>query len=216
MSRLPARVDWIVHKRTGAKVALRLNKKTMEFQAEYGGQIYGSKDGAEVRAQVLAAIEKSHQLVFQPIIQVQVARGSLGSMYFSRADFGAGLALAITRFYISREDELRMLTWEDYKRNNVASLKRWMPSGFEGKPGEFTLPFSRPNRLSYGSEHYYLPYSEQAWEGLQRIVKLVETARGRLDAFLGDPGVVAKLISIGTGSPYPLLQAEPDERSKEQ
>lgn len=214
MARLPARVDWITHDRTGVKVALRLNKKTMKFQAEYGGQIYESKDGAEVRAQVLAAIEKSHKLVFQPVIRVEVAHGSFGGVYPSRANYGAGLALAITRFYFSWEDELRMLSWEDYERNNVTRLKRWMPSGFEGKPGEFTLPFFRPNRLSYGGDHYYLPYSEEVWEGLQHIVKLVEAAKGRLDAFLGGPGVIAKLISIGTGSSYPLLGAASNERRR--
>ena len=207
MARLPARVDFITHARTGVKVALRLDKKNMVFQAEYGGQTYKSKDGGEVRAQTLKAIEESHQLTFQPVIRVEVARGNFGSVYHSRAELGVGLGVAITRFYFSQEGELRQLTWEDHKRNNVTRLKRWMPPGFKGKPEEFTLPFSRPNRLSYGSDHYYLPYSEETWEGLQRIVKNIETAKDHLNAFLVDPGVISKLIAIGTGSPYPLLKA---------
>ncbi len=63
MARLPARISWIVHERTGVEVALRLNKKTMQFQAEYGGETFVHIDGSEVQAKVLQAIEQGHQLV---------------------------------------------------------------------------------------------------------------------------------------------------------
>lgn len=211
MARLPARVSWIIHHRTGVKVALRLSKAKMTFQAEYGGQTYTSKDGAEVKKQILDAIEESHRLTFQPVIEVEVARKSYGSIYYERANFGAGLAIGISRFHFSQEGTLRKLSWDDHERNNITRLKKWCPSGWKGYAENFTLPFSRPNQLSYGNDSYYLPYTEETWEGLQHIVTLIEAAKQHLDSFLQDQDIVAKLILIGTGMPYPLLQTREED-----
>ncbi len=206
MARKPARVDWIVHARTGVKVALRLNKGTMTFEAEYAGITYKSKDGAEIRKQILDEIERSHQLTFYPVIIVELEEPRYwGRSYQARA---GGVLLVARRHYYSSDGVLRELSWEDHAAGKVDRLKRWNPVGYKGKPGDFALPYMVSKPTTTSSSYYYLPYTDEVWDGLQEIVKVIKQARDRLAVLLSAPSVIADLITIGTGTLYPLLESK--------
>jgi hypothetical protein len=58
------KVDTIVHAESGIEVPIRLDVKTLTFEAKFGNERFQSKDGEKVRALVLAAIAKSHALTW--------------------------------------------------------------------------------------------------------------------------------------------------------
>ena len=209
MARKPARVDWIAHQRTGVKVALRLNKKSMTFVAEYAGITYRSKDGADVRKQVLEDIEKSHKLTFHPAIAVELDEPQYWNRSYQAK--AGGIRLVARRFYYSNDGGLRELAWENHALGKIDRLKMFRPIGYEGKPEGFALPYIVPGRGTTSTSYYYLPYSDEIWKGIQEIVGVITQARERLIELLSAPSVIADLIMIGTGAIYPLLESKIEE-----
>jgi len=202
MGRLPARVDWIIHDRTGVKVALRLSKTTMTFQAEYAGKTYTSKDGKELKEQILDFIEESHQLTFYPLILVTMSK----PYRTSDTDLRGHLTLDAERFYFSKEGELRKLAWEHHESGHVHKLRLFQPRDFQGKASEFALPYTYRSDYSYGNHSYYLPYSQEVWEGLKKIAQTIQKAESDLNTLLADAQVITSLTMIAMGTKHPLLE----------
>ena len=187
MARLPARVDWITHKRTQTKVALRLDKSSMTFQAKWADKTYRDKDGAALRKQILGLIEASEHLSFHPVIQIEVMRPG--------GQFGSGrkvdISMRLGRFYYADSDSgLLKLGWES--RGNKHRIKHWNP----GK--HFTgLPCHVPHCYSYDSDHYYLAYSEDLWAGLAVLLDCIEQAKARVIQLLSADDIVPRLEAVG-------------------
>lgn len=184
MARKPARVDWIVHHRTQTKVALRLDRKTMQFEAEYGGRTFHSKDGAEVKAQVLDAIKAQCALEFHPVIEVALRHGYSSSSHHAEVQ-AASIILELARYYYAVDGEVMwILSWDNFESGNLERTKGWHPhTGRE----RFSLPFRREANWD---DRLYAAYSEELWAGLQELQAVIEKARERvLELMMGDIGL---------------------------
>lgn len=187
MARLPARVDWIIHERTRTKIALRLNKSSMTFQAEWAGKTYWNKDGAVLRKQILEMVAASEHLEFSPVIEVKMQPGR-GCRYGTLC---VDLSMELDRwFYASSNAGLLKLAWED--QDNKQKIKHWNPGkDFTGMPCH-----TRP-RYAPDFDRYYLAYTEDLWAGLGALFDTVERARAKVEELLGTDDAVHRLETVG-------------------
>ncbi len=190
MARKPARIGWIEHRRLGLKVALRLNKNTMTFEAEFNGQTYSSKDGGEVKKLVLAAMESAQALEFHPVIRLRIK----AYRYSNTSQIDADL----TRFYYARQADGTMLhsRWEDSDGRRVSqSHKVHSHEQFD------KLPHRRDER--YGdTSTFLLSYSEETWEDLLELADSISGLKDRIAVAVesGDAQVVLGLATLLKGA----------------
>ena len=158
------KISVIKHDRVGIEVDLKLDVKTNMFEAEYGGETFCSKDGDEVRDQVLDAIDAGFKLIFKPVIRIS------GSTY--PAETNAEVDIDIHRFWICQT--------EDNKRFKV---------GFErGKKDQFSDPNSDHyyqhvdyNDLPFVNERsIVIDYTDKTWNYLVALVTEINTLHTRL------------------------------------
>lgn len=188
-----AKIAKIEHGDTGIVVDLRLQKSTMTFYAEYGARSFSSKDGDEVRKQVLAAIEQDVEIELHSIIEVEVEvpRPS----WYEKREKG-GFVISVDRFLYTKLGRFRQLEWKRRDTENlILHLEKWTPHAYKGKPEDFAPP------LTFEGTHeiiYYLPYSEAVWEGLLRIVKAANDLRSQLSGVLAGEGAIQFLTAISS------------------
>jgi len=191
MARLPARVDWIVHQRTDTRVALRLNKKSMTFQATYGGVTVRDTDGSKVHSQIMEMIERVHALTWVPAIEVEVLRQDT-------KELEARVEVALERFFYAQDDDkLFRAVWEKCQHGAPDTMRKWKPS--ERPAVQFSLPYTTRTRYTYGRDYFYLPYSDGLWSGLKELIDTINMASARISELLDDPGVVERIALAGAG-----------------
>ena len=202
MARLPARVGWIIHDRMRTKVALRLAKSSMTFQAEWAGKVYRNKDGAVLRKQILELIEASEHLVFHPVIEAEVARPGYGSYSSGRR---AQVSLCVDRFFYAESSSggLLKLAWE---RQDSSRQRHWNPGeGFTG------VPCHIPHCYSYDPDRHYLVYSDDMWAGLGVLLDAIEQAEGRINEILSADDTLARIEAVGAA----IIKALPAPKENE-
>ena len=184
MARLPARVGWITHDRTGTKVALRLDKQSMTFQARWTGTTYKDQDGAVLRGRILELIEASEHLVFHPVIKVRIIRSTYN-------EHSESIDVKISRFYYANSDsELLSTPWEN--KGDEHQVRRWNPGeNFTG------LPHRGSRRYTYGADYYYLAYSEDLWVGLTALLDTIKRARANIVQLLNADNAALTLEAVG-------------------
>src|SRR5690348_1755659 len=101
-----ARVDTIEDRKSGIKVHINLDKKTMMFNAEFADWSFSDKDGEKVRTATLQAIRERVDLAWVPVITVFQEHD------YASIDSGYGrlppeqhetMGLRIDRFYAARK-----------------------------------------------------------------------------------------------------------------
>jgi hypothetical protein len=163
------KVDTIVHAESGIEVPIRLDVKTLTFEAKFGNERFQSKDGEKVRALVLAAIAKSHALTWVPVLAVEVIcpfyRG--GCYEFE---------VRLDRFYIAQRDKCVVkLAWQAYEDGHTDRFKTtWQFENAEDLPKQ-SIPVGFPNLAGYSRNRakFFYPYTEEAWERIQKLQDLM-------------------------------------------
>ena len=168
MARKPARIGWIEHKRLGLKVALRLNKNTMTFEAEFNDQTYSSKDGDEVRKLVLAAMESAQALEFFPVIKLRINPYGYGSQY--------RIELTLRRFYYARQEDGTMLEsrWGDREDVRVSQARKISPYERFGE-----LPH-RIDEQHGDTSTLFMAYADELWGALSELADAVPDLKTRI------------------------------------
>lgn len=162
------KIDVIRHEPTGIEVELRLDTRTMHFEAEYLGEHFVDKDGQQVKTAVLAAIAAKHKLDFKPVIRIAVD----DECAFERR---AKVGIALSRSYLAVDKAGRV---HEIEWNKIAEApqKPRQCNAIRAKDLEH-LPACSPLE-SRGRKHgsYYsdgvilLAYTDELWETLLAVV----------------------------------------------
>lgn len=172
MPRKPAKTGvTIKHELTETEIPIRLDKETMEFVAYYGSLRFEALTASELETQVLQTIDQRTSLDFIPIITVKIQRS------LTCSDAHAKIEIGIDRFFYATarsasDSEPRHLRieWEAHKAGEIHRTKRWRSYYYPYLPEQIALPFSL-GRAAYTT--VYLPYTEETWESLNKMVRAI-------------------------------------------
>jgi hypothetical protein len=208
----------IVHERSGVKVGLYLDKKALEFSANYGEKTYTNEDGNVVEEQVQNAIKASLELEWMPCIQVTPFQ----SYHRDNEDKEASVGFALQRFYYAKmpggDAKYRKSSWElqESWRDRYTKdapkvyLSRFDSSGdfFYYEDGNSPVPFNPPCTEGGNRSHrMYFVYDEALWLALVQVQAAIAKLHDQLDLLLTDAESRAKLVEYGQSLLVGLLPA---------
>jgi|SRR5262245_3690851 len=216
------KVGVIKHEKYGIEVPLRLDTDRMEFIAtwERGSVQTGlarhterSKDGDEVRENMLAFIDAQMTIAWEPVVEV-IPMHNYASSEQIRAT--AACAMAVTRFWLGRPavGDMQRAEWQvPADKRSEASRPFYVSGSADGRTvfsKDFTFPF-RSKARHYGAERIYLAYSEELWAGLTLIEQRINEARAMLETMLGTDDAIDRVRELGA-QVLPALLAAPSEK----
>ncbi len=206
MAKLGAKIETIKEYKSGIEVNIYLDKKKMEFGAEFADFIVTGKDGEKVKADILAAIRERSELVWTPVIraeqmyQVSTYNGHQEIYREQRENMG----LTIERFYVARkmDGSWVRVEWFTEPQHRMMHAKSWHGDIAKGATGiqysgsvegDWTNPSRKKGK-------FILPYSDALWDGLTEVLVKMKMIRELVSGLLGSEEGMAKLIAIGSGN----------------
>lgn len=187
----PVRVEVVTHPDWSEKVIIHL-EKDLTFSAKMpDGSVLVHNNGSTLRQQVHAWLRDNLKLEWQAVIEV-VPLSPFGSPDLIS---GAFLGFTLNRFWWAKK---------------AGDGRGYVRTGWEhdGKPN-FTTSFSvetdqfMPPVNSNG--RFYLPYSDESWVGLQRIIAALKTLKANLDAMIQSDDGQAQIAQLGASLMTTLL-----------
>lgn len=179
-------VGEVKHAVSGIKVEIRLYKKELLFYADYAGTRFQNTDSKALNRQVLEYINQTYSLTWIPAIQVKETT-PFAEQHHTQADY---MGLAISRFYYAYTANrwLRQENWNYYNLPSTDKTKvtgrawTWMPPRYGDKPFEPPCEWVKTHDVQ---NIYYLPYSDEVWEGLLEMIRTLARAKLRLREIVG-------------------------------
>lgn len=185
-------------------VILYLDRNVKDFFCDIHGEVLRSPDFPTLKKVVEDKIKNLEGLTWMPIIQVTVQRQIYLEASRSERKRYADLSLEISRFYVSLNHNRQWLRAEwDVPENERSRNNKWANWGGTNRPANINdIPFH-----SKGNEQHFLPYSENLWAGLNRIVEKLNELRNQVAQALGDNQNVQNIEKIGSDVLGTLLPA---------
>jgi hypothetical protein len=214
----------------GVEVMIYLDRNTLKFFGEYNKEKFEFEAFEQVKTALRQAIEKNQNLEWIPVICINYSKNP-GSM---RAQ-DAYISFDFDRFYYARRQDGKMLRtdWALYKFPDFGREKRPEPDR-NNQAQEFHWnadcePFVPPcnnGRLirTVGNEtpikpyrdepsRYYVPYTDETWEGLKRLEAAIVAIRSKLAEILTTSTGIEQLTIVGAALmnilPATISKAEP-------
>lgn len=207
------KIDTVKDDQTGVSVDIHLNKKSLEFSAEFADFSITDKDGDKVRREVIKAIRERAALVWTPVIYAVQAH-QLGLIVHENVirpeEQREQMNLEIERFYVARKADGRWIRAEwDCPVDQRMSRTKWaneIPDGASDIcytiKDDRGLPYGRPTIKG----KYLLPYDESLWNGLLEVIWQMKGIRELVVSLLSNEQGIAQLSAIGNG--IPLLKSD--------
>jgi hypothetical protein len=127
------------------EVPLKLDVRTSMFEAEFGGQRFMSKDGQEVKNNIIAAIESAAASDFKPVICLSIGDTNRW-----------GELVEFERYYVFNK---QLLSWDLFDPDNPGRNLRNSSRNYG--PDYEKMPWGEADRGTYAA---YLPYRDELWK----------------------------------------------------
>lgn len=189
----------ITEPKSGISTQIFVDRDTKEFKAQVAGQWLINKDGELLEKQVLEAIQKSLELEWKPFITVN---------YLSHNYSGDGfIGLTIRRDIYAKlpDGTYREANWGAPEGAEITWAR---PLNWSGG-GEFNPPCKRPG-YSYSGDgsNFYLPYTQELWDGLEELRNKITALRKQLELMLLDPSGLAQIAALSNALLLPMGAVE--------
>ncbi len=188
----PQKVEDYRHHRRGVSISIFLDRNTHEFFFDFMKERYIRPSLAELQRVAHEVVERETSLTWIPMITVE----SLSP--FCRND-DTFIGFTIKRSWIAKKASGRWLEgrWEDKEDGSLMGDREKWASDFypasSTKQTDFSLPF-------YGDEHYYLPYTDALWTGLETLLTHVRAMKKTLTHLLTTPDGLQRVERAATKS----------------
>lgn len=196
---MAAKVGVVKNDQAGISVDIKLDRPTMTFEAEFMGQVYKNKDGAELEQEISLLIDEVlNKVVWTPVIQV-----SLADDRYIHADNGY-LGFSIQRLHIARRLDGK---WVQTQWNADPARRFTDNQPLFFVTGEFTPPCPVDSERYGGTPSIYLPFTEETWEKLHTFIERIHIVRAAIHEYLRLGFVPSQLQA---GDPRPKEAADVD------
>lgn len=207
MAKLGSKIDTVTEPKSGVTVAITLNKKTLEFSAEFADFHITDKDGEKVRDAVLWAIKERAELTWTPVIEARQTRnyGSIDTGYGALPlEQNEEMGLRIERFYVARKFDGNWVRaeWHTPDMERMHKAKHWYSK--ERDMTEIKYTANETDQRDYNNKlksEYLLPYDQDLWAGLEVVLIQMKRIRELVKGLLSDEEGIQRLIAVGNGTP---------------
>lgn len=170
----PQKVDQVEDSQTGYIVPIMLDRNSLTFFAEFNGEGTKAASAAEVRVWVEKAIKEARDFVWEGVIEV-----SKNTQHTSE---NAYIQYTINRFWHTKTINGNPLKCDWKYQTDLARSSNGHQWHFSPKE----IPSHIPQRFTSDYDHYYLPYDEATWKGLEELLVALKTITEKIDVILGD------------------------------
>lgn len=198
--RKPKKVDQVVHDKSGVTVNICLAPSAgLSFMAELpDGKVLRNSNGNELKQEVIHWLDENTALEFFPVIEL--VEGPYGQRYSQDNMIG----IELERFHFAKKKSGNGMLKKDWEGGQATEFNpAWLNSS------EFNPPVKR--RGLHGQMTYYLPYSEDLWDTLNRLQDTLKDLKGVLREVLGQPAddlLIIDLIDLKRTLLNALVQLE--------
>ena len=190
----PQKVETWKHEKRGVKLDLFLDRNDHTFFCEFQKEIVREPSLAALHHTIRRTIESSCALKWLPMVTVTRLKP------FAQ-DGDQFIGFTIERSWIAQKADGNWLqcSWEhndtDEDREMWAS-SFWLGHGVHGST--FTLPYyGAKNVFHRDYDHFYLPYTEELWVGLDELLEKLRFLRGKLDELLTTQAGLERIAGFG-------------------
>lgn len=203
--RKPLKIDDLVHEKSGITVPIYLNTEGNRFMATLpDGKEIWSKMRDDLEIQIEAWLDENTVLEWLPVIQVD--EHSLGY-----GDSTNLIGFSITRMYYAKKKSGTGMMYKHWEPEEDGKERAWDAKwGFEAK--DFNPPCSWGSMR--GSRDFYLPYSEETWEELQKLQGALSDLKKLLRHQLGTGESLGRLRNSLLAAILPQIEEMPSGRSE--
>lgn len=200
-----AKIDTVTEPKSGVSVNITLDKKRMEFSAEFADFRITDKDGEKVRDQVLRAIRERAELKWEAVIEVQQTRnyGSIGTGYGTLPlEQNEEMGLRIDRFYLARKFDGNWVRaeWHTPDKERMHKAKHWSSRTRDMTEIRYTVSEERTTFGNKSEGKYLMPYNDALWAGLNEVIIKMKMIRELVKGLLSNEEGIERLILVGSGS----------------
>jgi hypothetical protein len=183
--------------RLGVRVSLCFDKNRADFCFVLGGTTFRKPSIEELRRLAHDQILATHDLQWQPIITVN----QLKPFACQERSF---VGFTLDRSWIAKKanDDWVEHRWEEELEegdpipDQEKARKDWISEAHYFAGRDFTLHVLSAD-WQHDENRYHLPYTDNVWANLLRIVDQIEVLRDRLNALLTTPEGLARLEAPG-------------------
>lgn len=197
--RKPLKIDDLYHERSGITVTIYLNTEGNGFMATLpSGKEVWSKTREDLETQIEAWLDENTVLEWLPVIQIdEYPQNSY--------DPESVVGFDMTRMWYAKKKSGQGMLYKHWEPEEDGKERVWDAKwGFEAK--DFNPPCSWKGRSGCD---FYLPYSEETWEELQKLQGALVDLKKLLRHVLGTGEGLLRLRNNLLGAILPQLDEIP-------